>query len=141
MIRSNEQARLAELLAVGRGMLLRYERLLESDITPCVDVLRQVIDARMPLLDQLADAERARCDLPPGGDHEANDFNAAVDSLLGPLFGAAAVQHRLLQAERHWAQMLDDGRALDWQADEIELFDRLRGDSRNAIAAIDACVE
>jgi hypothetical protein len=136
MIRDTAQARLAEWLAVGRGLLERYGELRGTIDDDADQALETIINARRPLLDRLERVLVERGELPPAGKLELNQVQAAIDSLAARLLGDQAVQQRLLRAEAHWQALLADDPDLDWQQDEQQVIAALRDDSRRAIDSL-----
>lgn len=138
LIRSKEEAQLGELLAVGRGMLLRYAELREGDLGDLDGTLAAVIEARTELLERLASLDRERGDLPPAGDHEINQINALVDGLVAAVLGSESLRERLLRAEEGWKDLLDCDDDFAWRDEEVAVLDALRAENDAAIAALHA---
>ncbi|MCP5390055.1 MAG: hypothetical protein H6920_00295 [Sphingomonadaceae bacterium] len=121
---------MAELLAEGRGLLLRYEQLAEGAPEPLTSTLQEIIATRAPLLDDLAQAQRARGQLPPAGDHEINQIRATVDALTSVVWGEMNARQRLLQAEDAWLQQLSDDNGMAWSEAERALLRTLQRDAK-----------
>lgn len=133
ILHTAETARLGELLAVGRGLLLRYRDLRDGMPGPLRTAVDDTIDARSPLLDQVEEAIRQRGQLPPAADKEPNELHALLDGLGGALLGDELLTARIVDAEAAWAGLLDAGMDHAWDADEQELMTALRRDSAAAL--------
>ena len=138
IIRTPEQTKLAELHAIGAGMLVRYSALQEQDSEALIGIIENVVDRRGRLLDAVAAASKRRGDIPPAGDHEANELRALVDRFTAKLFGEDSLHERILGAEASWLEALDDARGMNWEGDEQSVLHALREESRRTIAALDA---
>lgn len=136
VIRTPEQTMLAELYAIGNGLLMRYANLAADGAGPIATELHTIIDRRTPLLSRLTAAEQARDDLPDAGDQEINEIRSAIDSLAGILLGEESARQRLVAAEREWAEKLQRAMSLDWNAAENRLLQDLREDSTAALSAL-----
>lgn len=79
LIRSDEQAKLGELYALGSGMLLRYRDLRAAGAGELQPLLERVLAERSELIDRLAKAEQARAQVQSAPDQEINELR----SLLG----------------------------------------------------------
>lgn len=126
LIRTAEQAKLAELCAVGNGMMLRYGELLDSAaadrLAPTLD---DIASQRRPLLNRVAAAAKVRGDTPPAADQEINELRAVMDRILGYLLGEQKIKQRLLQAEEDWLILLRDARSLTWAERELQVLQAL----------------
>lgn len=136
LIRTPEQTKLAELHAIGRGMLLRYDALQDDAHEAIVKVIRDASSRRRELLDAIADAARKRGDIPPAGDREINEVHALADRFATKLFGEETLYQRLLQAEESWQTAIDDALSLDWHSDERKRLNALRDQGRETLRAL-----
>lgn len=125
LLRTAEQAKLADLLAIARGLAIRYEELSNTAGDRLTPVLQRILDTRRPLLDSIAAAIEARGDLPPVADLEINELRAIIDRVLASLLGEQALETRLLHAEEDWCSILQDAKVLDWTDAEAKLLDAL----------------
>jgi hypothetical protein len=138
LIRTPEQTRLAELQAIGSGMLTRYEALQAQDAQPLVDFLRQLLARRRELLEAVASAAEARGDLPSAGDQAVNEIHALADRFLSGLFGEQTLYERVANAESSWSDALEKARHLDWHGTERKLLQALLDESHDARQRLDA---
>ncbi|MCB1800171.1 MAG: hypothetical protein KDI82_00645 [Gammaproteobacteria bacterium] len=132
-IRTPELGMLADLVSVGHGLLIRYNKLAEDSGEPLATQLQHIITRRMPLLQQLTAAEHARGDLPDTADREINEIRSTLDSITGSLLGENSARQRLQSAEREWMERLHAAQELDWDDDETQLLQALLTDSLSAI--------
>ncbi len=134
LLRDDEQAALADLLAWGTGLVLRYRELRESAVEPeLARVLDQLVERRQPLLDELAACAVARGDLPNASDREANEVRAVLDRAVDYLAGVGAAVRRLVEGEKAWLRRLREDEGLRWQPRERDLLARLEDDAERAI--------
>lgn len=136
MIRTPELGMLADLVAVGHGLLIRYGNLADEKDNPLAAKVQSIITRRTPLLEQLAAAEHARGDLPDTGDREINEVRSTLDSLAGSLLGEDSTRQRLQSAEQEWMDRLNAAQQLDWRDDETRLLRALLSDSQSALDAL-----
>jgi hypothetical protein len=138
LLRSSEQAKLAELYAVGGGLVARYRELGDTAVDSLASVLAEAIAQRTPLLERIRAAEQARGDLPPAPDQEINEVRVVTDRILTGLLGQDALASRLLQSEAAWRALLEDAGDNDWSDDERELIDRLAAQAESVIGQLEA---
>jgi hypothetical protein len=138
VLRSPQQAKLAELYAVGGGLVARYRELVDTAADSLASVLADANAQRAPLLERIRAAEQARGDLPPAADQEINEVRVVTDRVLAGLLGQDALASRLLQSETAWRALLEDAGDNDWTDDERELIDRLAAHTESVIGQLEA---
>jgi hypothetical protein len=136
ILHTTETASLGEMLAAGRGLLLRYRDLSDQAGGTLAAAVDDVIAARAPLLDRVEAAIRRRDQLPPAADKEPNELHALFDSLAGAIAGDELLATRIVDAERGWAELLETASGLDWDSDESETLSALRRESAQALARL-----
>ena len=137
LIRDPEQAALADLDAFGGGLLQRYKTLLEADVDPRLSaVLKRLVALREPLIEELARREAARNEQPTAAEVEINEIRAAVDRVLGGLFGAQVSGRRIAHSEAEWLERLQQVEGLDWEPQERDLLERLQADAEQALSRL-----
>jgi hypothetical protein len=130
LLRDPNQTILADLNAFGNGLLHRYNTLLQADLDPQLrTILQRVLNTRQPLIDMLADYEKARGDQPKAADQEINDLRAMADRLLGFQFGPQAVVGRIIQSEKLWGEHLHEAKELNWLQHEEKLLAKLQAET------------
>lgn len=139
LFRTPEQTKLAELHAIGGGMLLRYDAMQDHQGEAIIRVVQSASSRRRQLLGAIADAARKRGDIPPAGDREINEVHALADRFVTKLLGEEALYQRLLQAEESWQTVLDDALGLEWRSDERKILQALRNESRDTLQALRQC--
>ncbi len=138
LIRSDEQAKLGELYALGSGMLLRYRELLAAGAGELQPLLERVLAQRGELIDRLAEAEQARSQVQSAPDQEINELRALGDRFLKALLGEDPLKNRLLKAEQEWIAELEQAQPLAWADTERELLAALAAESGISIAELRA---
>jgi len=142
LIRSPEQAMLAELHSLGAGLLMRYEGLPSAgEYLAVVNVLRSTLSRRHELLEAVADAERRRGDFPSAGNQELAELRALADRVAGALAGEGTLVRRLIAAEDSWQKAIDEAEGMDWSEDERSILDALHDDSRETLQALTAIAD
>lgn len=141
MLRSEEQAKLAELHGLGGGMLARYRELLDDVPHRVTPFLQAVVERRSELVERIAAAEAARADLPSAADLEINELRAMGDRVLAAMFGEATLYQRIRRAEQEWGALLGEATDLDWRGDERELLADLQSESRESLQLLKALKE
>jgi len=138
LLRSPEQAKLAELYSVGGGLSARYGELIDTADEALQRVLAETIRRRAPLLEQVRRAEQARGDLPPAPDYEINQVRVVTDRILAGLLGEDALTPRLARGEEAWLTLVRGARELDWSIEERELLEQLAERARQTIGQLRA---
>ena len=138
LLRSPEQAKLAELYAVGGGLLMRYRDPTDNAGEHLQAVLADTIAQRVPLLERVREAEQARGDIPPAADHEINQIRIVTDRVLASLLGEHALATRLVRGEEAWLTLIEEARGMDWADDERTLLEDLAAGTREAIQRLRA---
>lgn len=134
LIRSDKEAMLGELKALGSGTLLRYRDLLDAGAGTLEPILQRTLRRRSELVERIAEAEQARARIRSAPDTEINEVRALSDRIFKALLGEDLLQKRILKTEQDWQSRLELAKGLDWNDDERELLDQLVLENRQAIA-------
>jgi predicted nucleic acid-binding Zn-ribbon protein len=139
LLRSDRQATLAELHARGAELLLRYEAAAELEALPSAlrATLERLAAERRPLVEALADLERAHEDLPKAGNEERAWVQALTDRFWRALLGDTHdLIERLRISDREWLERVEQARELDWLDEEAAIIDRLAGHLRKTLQTL-----
>ena len=139
VVRDSRQAALAELQAVGAGLLVRYRELLDSGIDPALGgVLSGIVYGREPLLNRLAALAGRRDDQPTAADQERNEYRAIADRASRWVEGEQGMLRRIVEDERDWRERLERASGLSWEDGERRLFIGLEGEAEQALRRLQA---
>ncbi|MDT8386552.1 MAG: hypothetical protein RQ736_03510 [Thiogranum sp.] len=134
LLRNERQERLAALHSHGEELLQRYRSAIATQAVaePLRETLAGIERERAPLVEALAELERACADLPQPGDPERATLSGVVDR-FGPLLGEQRLLvERLRHADEEWLAELEPVLQMEWSADEAELLERLARHLRQA---------
>ena len=137
IVRTAEQTKLAELQAIGKGMLIRYGELMHQGDKDLSERIELILSQRRPLLDAVATAQESRGEFPEAGDREVNELHAFVDRILAALLGQDSLKKRVQRAEESWRSTLDDAMHLDWHQRERQALQALVEDNARALQALE----
>lgn len=140
VLRSEHQATLAELHGHGEELLRRYLAAAQLEALPGAlrDTLERIATQRKPLVQALADLERAHDELPSAGNVERAAMAELGDRISRTLGESRALAERLSQADRRWLADLERALTLGWPAEEAAVIERIAAHLRDALRALDA---
>jgi hypothetical protein len=138
LLRSECQAALAELHGRGEELLVRYESAARMEGLPdrLRAVLQELVAERRPLLDALAELERAHEDLPKAGNQERAWVQALTDRFRGTFGDAGDLAERLRVSDREWLERVEEAQKLDWPDKEAAIIEQLARHLRKALQAL-----
>lgn len=134
LLRNEHQERLAALHAHGEELLQRYRSAIATDAIsePLRNMLAGIERERAPLVEALAELERAHADLPQAGDPERAAISGVIDRLRSAMGEQRPLVARLRHADEEWLAEVEPVLQMEWPSGEADLLEQLARHLRRA---------
>ncbi len=134
LLRNERQERLAALHAHGEELLQRYRSAIATKAIaePLRNTLAGIERERTPLVEALAELERAHADLPQPGDPERVVISEMIDRLSTATGEQRSLVGRLRHGDEEWLAELEPVLQMGWSPGETDLLEQLARHLRRA---------